>query len=179
MTDGRLVALFAHEMDVVAAAQALRDAGIAIIEVYSPYPVHGLERRLRSRRPSRIAAACLGGGLAGAVTGLWLPWWTNAVDWVLEFGGKPALAWPAWVPVVFEMTVLFAALATFLAFILDPRGQAQRPAARLLQRVSDDVFAIEVAVADDVHARLARHVFGLFSALEVTAAGADAEGGAP
>jgi len=177
MTARRLLALFLREADVVAAAQALQDAGLTVVEVYSPYPVHGLEIRRELDRPSRIPAFCLAGGLAGAASGLLLPWWTNAVAWALDFGGKPTIAWPAWVPVVFEMTVLFAAVSALGAFIMDPYARGSRRAKGLLRRVSDDGFAIEVEVEDEGRAMLARSIAGKFSAIDVRDGRGNVDGG--
>jgi len=177
MTPYRLLALFLREADVVAATQALQDAGLDVVEVYSPYPLHGLEIRRQLDRPSRIPAFCLAGGLIGAASGVLLPWWTNAVAWTLDFGGKPAIAWPAWVPIVFEMTVLFAAVSALGAFIMDLHVRGSIRAKGLLRRVSDDGFAIEVAVEDEGRAMLVRSIAGKFSAIDIRDGRGDVDGG--
>jgi mono/diheme cytochrome c family protein len=111
------VGVFEQDGDVAAAAEAAREHGLHIADVYTPYAVHGLDRAL-GLRPSRLSGACLLFGLLGVGVALWLQFWTSAVDWPLNVGGRPWNSLPAFVPVTFELMVLCAGLgvvATFLA----------------------------------------------------------------
>lgn len=99
-----------------AAAQA-RDAKYGPIDTFTPYPVHGMEAAQGLRR-SFLPWVTFGAGLSGLVCGSALQYWTSAVDWPINIGGKPMNSWPAFVPVAFESTVLFAGLFTVGAMFL-------------------------------------------------------------
>ena len=92
-------------------APAARD-----IVCLSPYPVHGLEEAMETPR-SWIPYITLIFGAGGCLFGLWLTWWTSVVDWPVIVGGKPHWSLPAFIPVIFELTILFAALGAIGALI--------------------------------------------------------------
>ena len=98
---------------MVEAARRLREAGFAAAaETHSPYPVEGAYEALaipRSRMPWIVAA----GGLAGVLTAYLLQWWCNAVDYPINVGGRPEHALPSFIPITFELGVLFAGLGAF------------------------------------------------------------------
>jgi len=80
----------------------------------TPYPVHGLEEAMHIPR-SWIPWVTFSFGLGGCLFGLWFTWWTSAVDWPVIVGGKPMFSLPAFIPVIFELTILFAALSSIVA----------------------------------------------------------------
>lgn len=77
----------------------------------TPYPVHGLEEASHTPR-SRIPWVTLVCGVSGCLFGLWFTWWASAVNWPLIVGGKPFWSLPAFVPIIFELSILFAALGS-------------------------------------------------------------------
>ena len=77
----------------------------------TPYPVHGLEELTATPR-SWIPWVALIGGASGCLFGLWFTWWTSAVDWPLIVGGKPFWSLPAFIPIIFELTILFSAFGS-------------------------------------------------------------------
>ena len=83
----------------------------------SPYPVHGLEEAMRIPR-SRIPWVSLICGGSGLLFGLWFTYWASAVNWPLIVGGKPFWSLPAFVPVIFELTILFSAIGSVVALVL-------------------------------------------------------------
>ncbi|HLB44655.1 MAG TPA: DUF3341 domain-containing protein, partial [Candidatus Limnocylindrales bacterium] len=100
-----------HDADaLVEAARRTMDAGYRKIDAFTPFPVHGLAEAIRFK-DNRVQLLVLAGGIAGAVTGFGLQYWVNLVAYPLNAGGKPLLSWPAFIPVTFEMTILFAAFA--------------------------------------------------------------------
>lgn len=107
---------FGAEAALLEAARTLRARGGAALDLHSPYPLHGAEEAL-GLRPSTVPRVALVAGLLGAAAGYLLQWYTVAFDWPLNVGGRPPHSAPAFIPVTFELGVLFAALAIFLGLI--------------------------------------------------------------
>ena len=110
--------IFDDEETFLKAAQTAQ--GIKDLEAITPYPVHGLEEALKIKR-SWIPWITLIFGLLGLSFGLFLTWYTSVMSWPLIVGGKPFFSLPAFIPVMFECTILFSAIATVgsLFFICD------------------------------------------------------------
>jgi hypothetical protein len=102
---------------LVGAARALRAAGYARIEAFTPFAIPELAEVLAVPR-SRIPHMMFGAGLTGGGLAWLLQWWCNAYDYPLNVGGRPLQSIPAWVPIVFELTVLSASLFGFFALIV-------------------------------------------------------------
>jgi hypothetical protein len=136
-----LVSVFETEDDVIKATAAARKEGLEIVDVYTPYAIHGLDRAM-GLPPSRLPWVTFILGLFGAATMTAFQFWASAVDWPINVGGKPWNSLPAFVPAIFEVTVLLGGVGTVVAFIvwagLKPGGQS--PLADL--RVTDDRFAL-------------------------------------
>jgi molybdopterin-containing oxidoreductase family membrane subunit len=96
------------------ACGALLARGGLRVEAYSPYPLEGLGRQLGARHDD-VGWWTAAGGLLGVVAGFALPWWTMAVDYPLVLSGRPGAPWMATLPVCFELGVLGAAVACFVA----------------------------------------------------------------
>jgi len=143
-----VVAAFDEEHALLGAVRAVRAAGQPVLDVFGPHPVHGLDDAL-GLRPSRLPWACLAFGLLGLAGGFALEAWTSAVDWPLDVGGKPLLSWPAFVPVAFELTVLFAGLGSVATFFLVQRRSGRPPGLPGVRpRWLDDRFALVVGATD-------------------------------
>jgi hypothetical protein len=116
---GRLYGLIA-EFDtpgaLIAATTAAREAGFVQMDAYAPYPIEALTHALGHHR-SRLPLLVLIGGVVGAAAGLGLQWWVNNVVYPLNIGGRPLSSWPSFVPVTFEMTILFASLTAVLGML--------------------------------------------------------------
>jgi hypothetical protein len=106
-----LAAIFETEESILAAAKKMREMGMDKFEAITPYPVHGMEEACGIKR-SFIPYVAFGAGLTGLASGTLLTWWTSAVNWPINVGGKPFFSLPAFVPVMFELTILFSALAS-------------------------------------------------------------------
>ncbi len=111
-----VVGLFSKPDAIIAAANTIRPQKLGRLEAYSPYPVHGLDHAIGLGK-SRLGALVMGMGVAGALLALLFEWWTSAVDYKLVTGGKPLFSWQAFVPVMFEVTVLFATFTAGLAML--------------------------------------------------------------
>lgn len=107
---------FEREAALLEAARALRAKGFSALDLHSPYPLHGAEEALGLRR-STVPLVALVAGIVGAASGYLLQWWTVGVDWPLNVGNRPPHSPPAFIPVTFELGVLFAALAIFLGLL--------------------------------------------------------------
>jgi hypothetical protein len=89
----------------------------AKLEAYTPYPVHGVDEALQLRK-SPIAGMILVAGVLGAIAALGLQFWTSGIDYPLMTAGKPYFSWEAFIPIMFELTVLFAAFTAGLGMLL-------------------------------------------------------------
>jgi hypothetical protein len=112
-----LMAQFTTPDAVLAATRRAREAGYRDMDAYTPYPVEGLAAELGMRR-SRIASIVFIGALVGASTGFFMQYYSMAVDYPFNSGGRPYNSWPAFIPITFEVMVLISSLAAFLSMIL-------------------------------------------------------------
>lgn len=111
-----ILATFEDDIPVMAATKKARDRNISIYDIYTPFPVHGLDEAMGIKR-SILPYVTLVAGAMGLMTAIALQVYTNGIDWPLIVGGKPAIAIPAFVPISFELTVLFGAHTTVAAFL--------------------------------------------------------------
>ncbi|HST00078.1 MAG TPA: DUF3341 domain-containing protein [Usitatibacter sp.] len=112
-----VMAELTDEKALLAAAREARDAGWEGVEAYSPFPVEGLADALEPRA-SRLPLFVLLGGILGGAGGYFLQWYSAVISYPINVGGRPLNSWPEFIPVTFEMTVLFAALAAVIAMIV-------------------------------------------------------------
>ncbi len=106
-----MMAVFTEEHQILEAARKIKEQGYTVFDAITPYPVHGLEEAVGVKR-SWIPWVTFIAGATGCIFGTWLTWWTSAVSWPINVGGKPMWSLPAFVPIIFELTILFAALAS-------------------------------------------------------------------
>lgn len=135
---------FEDEHDLLAAAKECRKRGIQVVDVVSPFPIHGLDNVL-GIRPSNLGWVTFLAGAVGLAFGLWLQYWTSAVDWPLNVGGKPLDSLPAFIPVAFELTILFAGISTVLALLLRCRLWPRSSVPQGLELTTDDHHALILA----------------------------------
>ena len=120
-----LLASYEYLDSTVDAIEGLKKAGFKV-KAYTPYPEHHIEEALGyGQSPVRVWT--LVGGLTGCATGLAFTTWTS-VDWPMIVGGKPIVSIPAFVPIIFEMTVLFGALSTVIGLFILSRLPDVKPA---------------------------------------------------
>ena len=108
-----LMAEFDSPTALVAAANAARLEGYRKMDAYSPIPIEELSEALGLRR-TRLPILVFLGGLLGGIAGYGLEYWTQAIAYPLNVGGRPFNSWPQYIPVTFETTVLGAALSAFV-----------------------------------------------------------------
>ena len=131
-----LIAEFETPGDLMAAAEKVRDAGFRWWDCHTPFPVHGLDKSMGIKR-TILPVLVFGAGATGTLAAFLLQSFTNSVGWTIWAGvwvtgypflisGKPAMSLPAFIPVMFELTILFSALATVsLMFLFSGRGYWQ------------------------------------------------------
>ena len=156
-------ALYLAEYDtpnaLAAAAMKVRDAGYQSWDCHTPYPMHGMDEAM-GLKPTRIGIISFAFGMFGVALAVFMMQYTNALEWNLlnigagypiVVGGKPPGAFPSMVPIMFELTVLFSALAAvFGMFALNKMPQPYNPLfySRRFAKVTDDGFFISIESRD-------------------------------
>lgn len=112
---GGIAGIFLEEEAAVSAARKVRESGYKKFEAISPYPIHAMEEACGIKR-SAIPYVTFVAGFIGLVASVALTYYTAVSDWPINIGGKPLFSLPAFVPIMFELTVLFAALSSVAAF---------------------------------------------------------------
>jgi len=110
-----VVGNFDDEAVLFPAVKKVRRAGYKIHDVFTPFPIHGLDHAMGLRDTSLHTAGFIY-GITGTSTAVGFITWALTVGWQINFGGKPFFSLPAWIPVTFELTVLFAAVGMVLTF---------------------------------------------------------------
>lgn len=121
-----MVGIWLDDRDVIKAARATREAGFKKFEAITPFPMHEMEEACGVKR-SFIPWVTFVAGVVGALAGLGLTYWTSVVSWPVIIAGKPFFSLPAFIPVIFELTILFAALSSVGAMIIANRLPAVDP----------------------------------------------------
>ena len=145
---------YAAEFDdptqLVEATRAVRAAGYKRFEAYTPYPIQELDEIIPGWNP--VAPVVLFGGIAGAVTAWVMQSWIAIVDFPINVGGRPLYSWPSFVPITFELTVLFASVAAFVGALgLCGFPLPHHPVFNLKEfaRATEDRFFLCIEARDD------------------------------
>src|SRR5438128_2250392 len=101
---------------VLFATRRAREAGYTNMDAYTPIPVDGLTEAL-GHPPTRLQTIVFFAGLCGCATGFMMCYYLMKIDYPLNVGGRPLNSWPAFIPVTFELTILFAALAAVIGML--------------------------------------------------------------
>lgn len=144
MADNKyLVGVFDDEEEVMHAIEEVRGKGVKIHEVYTPFPVHGLDHVLGYDRP-RMGVAAFLFGMTGTLCAFLLTFWTLGIDWPMNIGGKNFFPFPTNIPIVFELTVLLAAFGmSFTFFVMEGLGPTAKPVI-FDTRSTDDKFVMAI-----------------------------------
>lgn len=138
-----VVGSFSDEEVLFTAVHKVRKTGYKIHDVYTPFPIHGLDKAMGLRDTSLHTAGFFY-AITGTATALGFITWALTTDWPLNFGGKPFFALPAWIPITFELTVLFSSVGMVLTFCylcqLAPFVKKQH----FSLRSTDDLFVMAI-----------------------------------
>lgn len=142
-----VVGCFDDEEVLFPAVKKVRTAGYKIHDVYTPFAVHGLDHALGLRETSLHTAGFIYGitGTTTAVSGIS---WILTSDWPLNIGGKPHFALPAWIPITFELTVLFAAVGMVLTFCYLCQIAPFVKKHHFHPRATDDLFVMAIETTE-------------------------------
>jgi len=146
-----LVAEFDDPDRIVAAAQKAYDAGYRKLDAYTPFPVHGLDHAVGFKK-NMVAPLVLLGGLTGASAGFLMQYIAAVLHYPYLIGGRPLLSWPMFIPITFEMGILFAAFAAvFGMFALNGLPMPYHPVfnAPRFELASRDAFFLCIEAKDD------------------------------
>jgi len=152
MSDKVIHVLYNDDDVLMDAVKATRAAHHHIEEIYTPFPVHGLDKAM-GLAPTRIAICAFIYGIIGLSFATWLLNYVMIENWPQDIGGKPSFSFiqnmPAFVPIMFEMTVFFAAHLMVHTFYLRSKLWIGKKAENPDPRTTDDHFLMEVAVHGD------------------------------
>jgi hypothetical protein len=142
---------FERGKGMIEASARLVALGYRDIDAHAPYPVEGMEEAL-GLEPSPVPFFVAFGGLVGGVFGYLMMYWCNAIDYPLDVGGRPLNSYPAFVPITFELTILFASLSALVSMLaLSGLPKPYHPVFEVdeFRRASVDRFWVSVRVSDE------------------------------
>jgi mono/diheme cytochrome c family protein len=134
-------ATFEDPHHALVAVKHLRSRNVKVLDTYSPFPIHGMDDALGLGH-SKITYACGIFAALGLICAAALQYWTSVVDYPLNIGGKPLNSVPAFIPVAFELTVLFAGLGTVATLLFLSRLRPKFKVPNLFHGVNDNRFVI-------------------------------------
>ena len=111
-----LLAEFASDREILAAARSAYDRGYRKMDAFAPFPVEGLAEAL-GRKRTAVPLIVLVGGAVGCLGGYFMQWFAGAIAYPLNIGGRPFNSWPPYIPITFELTILCAAFAAIIGMI--------------------------------------------------------------
>ena len=150
MSTNKVIHALYNDDDVLMdAVKTVKNADHHIEEVFTPFPVHGLDKLLGLPK-TRLAVCAFLYGLCGLAFATWMTNYMMIEDWPQDIGGKPNFAWiynmPAFVPIMFELTVFFAAHLMVITFYMRSRLWPFKEAENPDPRTTDDIFLMEIPV---------------------------------
>lgn len=142
-------AIYTDDDVLMSAVKKVKAERYHIEEIYTPFPVHGLDKAM-GLAPTRIAITAFMYGLVGLSVAITMMNFIMIEDWPQDIGGKPSFSYienmPAFVPIMFELTVFFAAHLMVITFYLRSRMWPFKNAENPDPRTTDDHFLMEIAV---------------------------------
>ena len=152
MSNKVVYGIYDDEEVLLTAVKEIRSKDIDIKEVYSPFPIHGLDHALGLKR-TRLAIAAFFYGALGCIFAFAMTYYIMIIDWPMNIGGKPSFAYylnmPAFVPILFEMTVFFAAHLMVITYFFRSKLFPGQIASNPDVRTTDDKFLMEVESDND------------------------------
>lgn len=152
MSNKVIHALYNDDDILMDAVKKVKAAHHHIDEVFTPFPVHGLDKAL-GLAPTKLAITAFLYGLTGLSFAIWMTNYMMIEDWPQDIGGKPNFSWftnmPAFVPILFELTIFFAAHLMVITFYMRSRIWPFKSAENPDVRTTDDHFLMEISIHDN------------------------------
>jgi len=143
-------AIYDDDDKLLDAVKHLKKEGVYIEDVFTPFPVHGLDNAL-GLAPTRISIAGFIYGCIGFAFAVFMMNYIMIVDWPQNIGGKPSFSFienmPAFVPIMFELTVFFSAHLMVITFYLRSRLWPFKKAENPIPETTDDKFLVQIPVS--------------------------------
>jgi len=162
-------AIYTDDDLLLQAVKQVRDARYHIAEIYSPFPVHGLDKAM-GLEPTRLAIASFIYGLIGMAVAIVMMNFIMIEDWPQDIGGKPSFSFlqnlPAFVPIIFELTVFFAAHLMVITFYMRSKLWPFKAAENPDVRTTDDHFLMEIDASNHSVEELSKFLYDT-GALEI------------
>ena len=147
MTKRFALGIFDDEDVLLHAIENIRTAGVKIYDVFTPFPVHGIDDALGIER-SRLPIAAFFFGLCGTSFALWMQIYMLGFDWPMIIGGKPNISLPAFIPITFELTVLFCAFGMVITFFTITKMYPKMKVNVMDKRATDDKFVMAIELKE-------------------------------
>ena len=147
-----ILGVFEDEDVLMKAVHDIRHAGVKIYEVFSPYPIHGMDDNLGYKR-SRLPKAAFMFGITGTTLALIMMFSMNGFDWPMNIGGKPNAPLPDFIPITFECTVLLSAFGMVGTFFTASNLFPWATPKIFDLRITDDKFVIAVEISNNKKSR--------------------------
>jgi len=144
-----VVGIFDDEDVLLHAVEKIREKGVKIHEVYSPFPVHGLDEALGYAR-TRLPKAAFMFGITGTTLALFTQIWMLGFDWPMIIGGKNFASLPPFIPVTFEFTVLLSAFGMVGTFLIVSDMKPYKWPRQFDLRSTDDKHVMAIDLASNV-----------------------------
>jgi hypothetical protein len=141
------IACYDDEAVLFPAVRKVRHSGYKLHDVYTPFPVHGLDAEMGLKETDLHIAGFIF-GLTGTATALGFMSWIFTSDWPIVYGGKPFFSLPAFIPITFELTVLFSAVGMVMTYCYLNQIMPGVKKHVFHPRQSDDYFVIAVEITD-------------------------------
>ena len=152
MANKFLHAIYDDDDKLLDAVKFLKKEGVYIEDVFTPFPVHGLDKAL-GLEPTRISIAGFIYGCIGFAFAIFMMNYIMIVDWPQNIGGKPSFSFienmPAFEPIMFELTVFFSAHLMVITFYLRSRLWPFKEAENPIPETTDDKFLVQIPVSDN------------------------------
>lgn len=141
-----IVGVYGDDHKALNAVKSIREAGVSIYEVYSPFPIHGIDDALGYNH-SRLPKAAFMFGALGLALALIMQFWMMGYDWQMIIGGKDFASLPPFVPVTFELTVLLSALGMVGTFMIASDLKPYKKAKVFDLRITDNKHVVAIDIS--------------------------------
>ena len=145
-----VIAEFNDAQSLIEAGNAAREHGYTQLDAFSPFPIHGMSEAIGFHK-SRLSLVVLIAAIIGGLSGFFMCWYANVIQYPWNIGGRPLNSWPAWIPITFECTILFGAFgAVFGMLALNGLPMPYHPVFNLrrFDQASRDKFFLVIQARD-------------------------------